>query len=93
MLAEGFTEEELATAQQGWLEGQQLGRAQDSSVAGILASGLYFDRTPMFDAEMEERVRSLTLEEVNQAIRDRLDIDKITIVKAGDFAKTRAPIG
>ena len=93
VLAEGFTEEELATAQQGWLEGQQLGRAQDSSVAGILASGLYFDRTPMFDAEMEERVRSLTLEEVNQAIRDRLDIDKITIVKADDFAKTRAPIG
>jgi hypothetical protein len=33
------------------------------------------------------------LEEVNQAIRDRLDMEKITIVKAGDFAKTRTPIG
>jgi len=93
VLAEGFTEEELATAQQGWLEGRQLARAQDGSVAGMLATGLYFDRTLMFDAEMEERVRSLTLEEVNQAIRNRLDMDKITIVKAGDFAKTRAPIG
>ena len=93
VLSEGFTAEELATAQQGWLEGAQLSRAQDSGLSASLSSGLYFDRTTMFDAEMEERVRSVTLEEVNQAIRDRLDIAKITIVKAGDFAKTRTPIG
>lgn len=93
VLSEGFTAEELATAQQGWLEGAQLSRAQDSGLSASLSSGLYFDRTTMFDAEMEERVRSVTLEEVNQAIRDRLDIAKITMVKAGDFAKTRTPIG
>ena len=93
VLSDGFTAEELATAQQGWLEGAQLSRAQDSALSAALSSGLYFDRTTLFDAELEERVRSVTLEEVNQAIRDRLDMEKITIVKAGDFAKTRTPIG
>jgi len=34
-----------------------------------------------------------TLEEVNQAIRDRLDLSKLTIVKGGDFANKRTTIG
>jgi zinc protease len=93
VLSDGFTEEELATAKQGWLESQQLGRAQDSNLAGALSSGLYFDRTLMFDAELEDRVRALTAGEVNQAIRDRLDLSKITIVKAGDFTAGRTTIG
>ncbi|HET9948757.1 MAG TPA: pitrilysin family protein [Longimicrobiales bacterium] len=85
-LAEGFTEEELATAKQGWLEGRQLARAQDSSLAAMLSQGLYFGRTLEFDAELEERVRALTLEEVNRAAREWLDPSRVTIVKAGDFA-------
>jgi zinc protease len=89
----GFTQEELDGARQGWLEGRQLGRAQDRSLAGELSQNLYFDRTFHFDAELEDRVRGVTLEEVNQAIRDRLDLTKLTIVKAGDFANKRATIG
>ena len=86
VLRDGFTDEELLTAKQGWLEGRQLGRAQDSSLASALSQGLYFDRTLIFDAELEDRVRSMTLEEVNRAVRARLDPSKMTIVKAGDFA-------
>ncbi|MGD8870233.1 MAG: pitrilysin family protein [Gemmatimonadota bacterium] len=84
-LRDGFTEDELQTAKQGWLEGRQLGRAQDSSLAGALSQGLYFDRTLTFDAELEDRVRSMTLDEVNRVVRERIDPSKITIVKAGDF--------
>jgi zinc protease len=86
VLRDGFTEDELRTAQQGWLEGRQLGRAQDSGLAGALSQGLYFDRTLVYDAELEDRVRSMTLGEVNRAVRERLDRSKITIVRAGDFA-------
>lgn len=95
VLAEGFTEEELAEAVKGWLEGQQLNRAQDSSLSAQLSSNLYFDRTFQFAGELEEKVRALTVDEVNAAIRRHLDIDKITIVRAGDFAgaKERAGIG
>ena len=93
VLTDGFRQEELDGVIQGWLESRQLGRAQDGNIAGGLSQNLYFDRTFAFDAELEDRVRSLTLEEVNQAIRDRLDLDKLTIVKAGDFANKRVPIG
>jgi zinc protease len=86
-LRDGFTEDELRTAKQGWLEGRQLGRAQDSSLAGALSQGLYFGRTLIFDAELEDRVRSMTLNEVNRAVRARLDPSKMTIVKAGDFSQ------
>ena len=93
VLDEGFTQEELDGARQGWLEGRQLSRAQDASLAGGIASNLYFDRTWAFSQEQEDRVRALTLDEVNQAIRDRLDLSRLTIVKGGDFANKRVPIG
>jgi zinc protease len=87
-LRDGFTEEELRTAKQGWLENRQLGRAQDSNLAAQLSQGLYFDRTLAFDEQLEERVRAVTLEEVNRVARARLDPSKLTIVKAGDFGGT-----
>jgi len=93
VLTEGFTAEELVGARNGWLEGRQLGRAQDNSLAAGLSQNLYFGRTYQFDQELEDQVRSVTLDEVNQAIRDRLDLTRLTIVKAGDFANTRAPVG
>jgi zinc protease len=86
MLRDGFTEEELQAAKQGWLENRQLGRAQDSSLAAQLSQGLYFDRTFAFDQQLEDRVRALTLAEVNRVTRARIDPAKLTIVKAGDFA-------
>lgn len=85
VLRDGFTAEELQTAKQGWLEGRQLGRAQDSGLAATLSQGLYFGRTLQLDAELEDRVRSMTLDEVNRVVRARLDPSQITIVKAGDF--------
>jgi len=90
ILRDGFTEEELQTAKQGWLEGRQYGRAQDSSLAGQLSQGLYFDRTLTFDQQLEDRVRAVTLAEVNRVTRARIDLSKMTTVQAGDFAGTAA---
>jgi zinc protease len=93
VLRDGFTEEELRTAKQGWLENRQLARAQDSSLAAQLSQGLYFDRTLAFDEQLEQRVRAVTLEEVNRVARARLDPAKLTIVKAGDFGGAAGPAG
>lgn len=82
---DGFTEDELRTAKQGWLEGRQLSRAQDSSLSATLSQGLYFDRTLVHDAELEEGVAALTVAEVNRAFRTWIDLSKMTVVKAGDF--------
>ena len=70
-----------------------MSRSQDGNLAGALAQNLYFDRTFQFDQDLEDRVRAITLDEVNQAIRDRLDLEKMTIVKGGDFANKRVTIG
>ena len=93
VLDDGFTAEELDGARSGWLENRQLSRAQDGGLAGAIGQNLYFGRTFDFDQQLEDRIRSVTLEEVNQAIRDRLDLEKLTIVKAGDFANKRTTIG
>jgi zinc protease len=84
-LRDGFTEDELRVAKQGWLEARQLSRAQDSSLASALSQGLYFDRTMMVDAALEQRVHELDIAEVNRAFRERIDLAKMTFVKAGDF--------
>ena len=93
VLAEGFNAEEMATSKQGLLENRQLGRAQDASLAGQISSNLYFDRTFQFDAALMKKIRSLTLDDVNAAVRRHLDLAKITIVKAGDFSGAKAKIG
>jgi zinc protease len=90
VLTDGFTEEELATSKQGVLESFQLSRAQDGSLAGQISSNLYFDRNFEFDAALEEKIRALTLDEINAAVSRRLDLSRITIVKAGDFAGAQA---
>jgi zinc protease len=40
-----------------------------------------------FDAELEKRVDALTPEEVAAALRRYLDVQKLSIFKAGDFKK------
>jgi zinc protease len=87
MLKEGFTEEEVKAAKSGWLQSRQVSRAQDNELARRLNSYLFLNRTLAWDAELEKKVTSLTAEQINTAIRKYIDASKITIVKAGDFAK------
>jgi zinc protease len=66
-------------------------RAQDASLARKLAQYRFLDRTLAWDAELEKRISALTPEEINAAMRRFIDPSKITIIKAGDFAKTASP--
>ncbi len=88
---EGITQEELDKARQGWLQNQQVGRANDGQLAGDLQGKVYLGRTMAFDADLERRVAGLTLQQVNGALQRYLDPAKLTVVKAGDFAKGRQP--
>jgi zinc protease len=89
-LKDGFTAEEVAAAKTGYLQEQQVARAQDANVAGKLEGYLYLNRTLAFDAELEKKINALTPEQIVAALRRHLDSVKITIVKAGDFAKSAA---
>jgi len=96
VMEKGFTAEELEKARAGLLEYRQTGRAQDGGLARTLASYLFLGRTLDFDAALEQRMAKLTPEEVRKALTRHVDANKLTVVKAGDFAgakkKEKAPI-
>ena len=89
VLADGFTIEELDAAKSGWVQKQEVTRAQDGSLAAMLNTNLYLDRDMQWSAEMEARVMALTVEEINAAMQKYLDPEKMVVIKAGDFAKGR----
>ena len=90
-IRDGFTADELNKAREGYLQQRQLQRAQDGSLAAMLANYLFLGRTLSYDTEFERRVAALTPAELNAAMRRYIDPSKITIVKAGDFAKKAPP--
>jgi zinc protease len=89
-LKEGFTEDEVKAAKSGWLQSRQVSRAQDAELAGKLSSNLFLNRTLAWDDAFEKKVTALTPDEIVAALRRHLDPSKITIIKAGDFAKAKA---
>lgn len=90
VISEGFTEKELNEAKQGWLLGRQRNRGNDAFLQSSLASYLFLNRTFQWDDEMEKKVQALTLEQVNAAFKKHINPGKISIFKAGDFAKAKA---
>lgn len=87
MLKDGFTQQEMDADRDGWLQSRTLTRAEDRSLAGVLASRDYDGRTLAWDEELEKKVSALKPEDVGAAMRRNLDPSQISIVKAGDFAK------
>jgi predicted Zn-dependent peptidase len=68
VLDSGFTADEVAAAKTGWLRTQQLERSQDAMLARDISSNLYFDRTFKYDADLEQKVKSLTPAQINAAV-------------------------
>jgi zinc protease len=89
MLKDGFTPAEVTAAKSGYLQSQQVTRAQDRSVAGKLANYRFLNRTLAWDADYEKKIAALTPAEILAAMRKHLDPAKLTIIKAGDFAKKK----
>jgi zinc protease len=90
ILKEGVTAEELQTAKDGWLRKQEIGRTEDASLAGSLATNLFLGRTLRFDAEVEARVKGLDAAAVDAALQKYLDFAKFSVVTAGDFKEAEA---
>jgi zinc protease len=86
-LRAGLSADELDKARQGWLQNQQVERANDARLAGDVQGKVYLGRTMAFDAELERRVNALTVEQINAVLRRYIRPDELAIVKAGDFAK------
>lgn len=89
VINEGFTADEVKAAQSGWSQQRVVGRSQDSQVASTLNNYLFVGRDYKWDEEFEKKVMALTAEQVNAAMKKYLSLDKMNIVKAGDFAKAK----
>jgi zinc protease len=87
-LKDGFTEDEIKAAKSGWLQSRQVSRAQDAELAGRLRNFLFINRTLAWDADLEAKVNALTAAQITAALRKHIDPAKMSLIKAGDFAKT-----
>ncbi|WP_199269670.1 M16 family metallopeptidase [Mucilaginibacter lacusdianchii] len=86
---EGFTEQEVAEAKKGFLQSRQVELAQDNVLAGTLNTYTYYGEPIAFWQKMNDAVAKLTPQQINAAIKKYYDVNKINIIKAGDFNKKK----
>jgi zinc protease len=86
-LREGFTQKEMDADRDGWLQSRQVNRAEDASLCRMLNSLDFDGRTLAWDQTLEDKVKALTPQQVDQAMAKNIDPAKISIIKAGDFKK------
>lgn len=90
---EGFTAEEIAAAKSGWSQSRTVTRAQDAALAGTLNHYLFIDRNLHWDETFEKKVMELTPAQINAAMKKYISLEKINIIKAGNFAKAKTDAG
>jgi zinc protease len=88
-IRDGFTEAEVATAKSGILQRRAQTRAQDGALAGAWAGNLHLGRTFAWSKQFEARIMALKASDVSAALRKYVDPAKVSVVKAGDFAKKK----
>ena len=84
LLKDGITEDELTKAKSGYLQRQEVSRGDDATLARTLANNLFIGRTMEFKAEQEEKVRKLTKEAVDAALKKYILPKKLIIGVAAD---------
>jgi zinc protease len=87
LLKDGVTAAELDTAKTGYLQQEQNMRTNDMAITGTLSENLFVGRTMQFQAELEQKIKDLTPEAVNAALRKHIDPHRLSVVTAGDFNK------
>ncbi|MEW4925139.1 pitrilysin family protein [Algibacter sp. 2305UL17-15] len=87
-IKEGITEDELKVAVTSWVQGQNVSRAKDNELSNTINNNLYYDRDMLFHKAIEDKVTSLTVEDVNKVIKKYFKtFENWTVVNAGDFEK------
>ncbi|MDQ2070733.1 M16 family metallopeptidase [Natronospira bacteriovora] len=85
VIEEGFTEEELEAGRRGWLQNREVSRGNDRELAGTINNNLAVGRDMLREAALDQAIRELDVDTLNQAARRHLKPERLTIVIAGDF--------
>ncbi|CAN7508942.1 pitrilysin family protein [Pseudoduganella sp. LjRoot289] len=88
-LKDGFTAAEVAGAKSGMLQQRIQNRSQDGILAGGWANFLYLNRTYAWSQAYEDKLKALTPAQVNAAFRKAVDVNKLSVVVAGDQSKAK----
>ncbi|SDQ06076.1 M16 family metallopeptidase [Flagellimonas zhangzhouensis] len=85
-IADGITDEEFENAVNGWIQGQTVSRAKDNELSSLVNNNIYYYRTMDFHKGIEAKMKALTKEDVNKAIKKYIKpFSDWTIVNGGDF--------
>ena len=87
VLKDGFTQEELDEAKKGYTDYRAINRSQDGIVASQWIALMKEGRDWTESKENDEKIRRLTLKDVNDAFKKMVDPKRLTIVLAGDQKK------
>jgi zinc protease len=90
VIKDGFSAEEIEAAKKGYLEAQRLNLANDSTLAATLTWDLHLGRTIRWDEGLYKQIEVLTASQILAAMRRHIDPGKMSVFKAGDFAKNAA---
>ena len=85
LVADGITQEELDRAKEGYLQSQQVSRTDENSLIPMLEAYAFIGRDMKYVADFESKIRNLTVEDVNRALKKHLKPERLFIVSAGDF--------
>ncbi len=85
LISKGITAEELANAQKGYLEQQEVSRTSDSSLASILATNLFANRDMTYYSELETKVNAVTADAARQAFAKYIDPANLIITVSGSL--------
>lgn len=91
ILNEGITQAELDAARSAMLQQREQTRSNDGSIAAMLSNQALTGRSMQFETQFDQRLRALTVEQVNAALKRHVSLSKISTVKAGDF-KNKPPV-
>jgi len=86
-LKDGVPQQELDDARNGYRQQIEVGLANDGTVVGMLARDLYLDRTLQFSADQLAKIEKLTPQDLQAAAAKFVVLDKVVVIRAGDFAK------
>ena len=84
---DGFTDAEVEEAKKGFLQAQDVARAQDAVLAASWNEKMDNGKTWKYSKEKAEKIKKLTTAEVNAALRKYIKLEDMTFVLAGDQKK------
>lgn len=90
-IAKGFTQDELTKSVSSMMEQNKTQLGTNSFLASLIKGYMKDGRDLTDFTKFETKVKGLTVEQVNAALKQHFDKSKLILIYGGDFEKAKAP--